>query len=345
MSLTHLEINSFRNLSHFTFSPSPGFNFFYGENGTGKTSLLEAIFHLSAGRSFRTHLYREVIQNGEDSFRVVGKVNDKFLGIERYRSGDLTVKFDQEEVKSVSRLAEVLPVQLIDPNTHLLVTGGPRNRRQFMDWGAFHSDETFLKYWKRLNRALKQRNAALKQKSDDAKIWHKELVESSQYIDFIRKNYINRFIDRFNLLQKEQDFPTIFVGYYSGWDNEFSYEEVLENSFQRDMHYGITHYGPHRADLRITLDDNHSAAEHLSRGQQKRVVSTMKIAQAMLLNDENHKKSLFLVDDLPSELDESNKQFIMNNLREMNCQVFITGVEQTALEKLADKDSSITGLN
>ena len=195
--LSCLEINNFRNLTSIKVKPIEKFNIFYGENGSGKTSLLEAIYHLGVGRSFRTHLHNRVIQAGQDRFSVFGKIdNDIPIGVERSRGDSFNIRLSMKTVSSISSLAEVLPIQLIDPSCHLLINAGPTIRRKFIDWGVFHVEHNnFLLQWRKFQRTMKQRNAALKQKNaeKEAALWNDDFVKAANAIDRLRKNYINQY--------------------------------------------------------------------------------------------------------------------------------------------------------
>ncbi|HBS26922.1 MAG TPA: DNA replication and repair protein RecF, partial [Gammaproteobacteria bacterium] len=165
MQLQKLAIHNFRNLSSVVFSPTSGFNLFYGENGAGKTSILEAIHVLSHGRSFRGSSSRELIQYENNSFVVRGVTVDRgretSLAIERRHSTTIG-KLDNEEVTAMSALSAHLPVQTVHPGSFDLLTGEPAHRRAFLDWGLYFADQFFRDQWKKYKRALSQRNAALK---------------------------------------------------------------------------------------------------------------------------------------------------------------------------------------
>ena len=142
-----------------------GNNLIFGANASGKTSILEAVGYLGRGRSFRGANTRDLVRHGSDEFLVVGKANTGTrtvsIGVRNSRSG-LEVHADGEKRSSAAALAEALPLQIIDPDIHDLVAGGPENRRRYIDWMAFHVEHGYLETWRRFRRALKQRNAALR---------------------------------------------------------------------------------------------------------------------------------------------------------------------------------------
>lgn len=343
--LTHLEINNFRNLVEVKINPIDKFNIFYGDNGSGKTSLLEAIYHLGIGRSFRTHLHNRVIQIGQDRFSVFGKIdNDTPIGIERTRGDScFNIRLAMKSVSSISILAEMLPIQLIDPSCHSLINAGPTIRRKFIDWGVFHVEHNnFLQKWRKFQRLVKQRNAALKQRNAEkqAALWNDDFVKTANVIDRLRKNYITQFqLVLSEILGKLLKIDNIVVEYRAGWDSELDLNTVLAESLTKDIRQGYTFYGPHRADLKILLGST-PVSEVLSRGQQKILASAMKIAQAELLKRLKNRKCVFLIDDLPSELDDNSRQNLKSILSEIDAQVFVTGIEKNALMKLFKQEDS-----
>ncbi|HKK14893.1 MAG TPA: DNA replication and repair protein RecF, partial [Gammaproteobacteria bacterium] len=159
MSLLSLRIQDFRNLTAVELAPSPGLNLIVGANAAGKTSLLEGIFFLGHGRSFRSRHPERLIREGTDACSVVGQVagggggSGLTVGIERSRRG-WRARIGGAPVRGLAELAGQLPTQLINPDSHRLLEGGPQYRRRFLDWGVFHVEHRFLGAWQRYMRAL-----------------------------------------------------------------------------------------------------------------------------------------------------------------------------------------------
>ena len=228
-------------------------------------------------------------------------------------------------------LAALLPLQLINPDSYRILEAGPKFRRQFLDWGLFHVEHSFFPLWQRLQRLLKQRNAALKQPGDYGTVapWDNELIKRSEAIDHMRDSYIIEFNAIFqNVIGKMLEVDGLKLSYWRGWDRESSLAEVLQRHFYRDQQLGYSQYGPHRADLKITVNGV-PAHDVLSRGQQKLVVSAMSLAQGLLLKQQTNKNCIYLIDDLPAELDISRRRFLANTLADCQAQVFVTGVADT----------------
>ena len=151
MSLKQFRVSGFRCLAESDFAPDPALNLIAGPNASGKTSLLEAIFYIGRGRSFRASGNRELIQSGQKGFTLYGEIQNGDVihraGVE-VEAGQRRIRIDGE-VGTSAGLAGFLPVQAIDPEIHNLVQGGPEFRRQFLDWGVFHVKHSFLDAWRR----------------------------------------------------------------------------------------------------------------------------------------------------------------------------------------------------
>lgn len=341
MSLSRLSVTGVRNLQPVTLTPSPRINILHGDNGSGKTSLLEAIHLLGMARSFRSSRLNPVITHEQACCTVFGQVElgddqSSSLGVSRDRSGELLIRINGQSVRSAAELAETLPLQLINPDSFRLLEGAPKLRRQFLDWGVFHVEPRFLKAWQRLQQALRQRNSWLRHGTLDTAsqaAWSRELSAASDEIDGYRRAYIQTLKPVF-----EQTLASLLaldgfqLSYYRGWDKDRSLADVLEGSIDRDRAMGHTQAGPQRADLRLRVA-NHNAAETLSRGQQKLVVCALRIAQGHLVSEAKRGQCIYLVDDLPSELDDQHRLALCQLLEQLNCQVFITCVDSNVLQE------------
>lgn len=340
MSLQNLKIANFRNISTYNGEFSPYFNVISGENGSGKTSLLEAIYFIGHAKSFRTHMASQLIQHQVDNFTLFAKIiNDNELisiGIERQSKQATRIKLDGQHCQSASELAMMLPIQVINPDSYKVLEAGPKYRRQFLDWGLFHVEQRFFTIWKRFQRALTQRNSALKAQllTLEVTAWDAELSQCALQLDEFRQTYFDKLLSvLMPLFDNHSVLQQIECEYYRGWSAEVDFIDVLGSHLQRDRRLGYTTQGPQRADIKFQIN-NHPAEDVLSRGQQKILVSFLCLAQGMLCRDLCNKTCLYLVDDLPSELDEQHKLFLLNQLAALQSQVFITGVNPTELQAL-----------
>jgi DNA replication and repair protein RecF len=339
MTLKRLFIQNLRNLEGVDFAPSAQVNLIFGENGSGKTSILEAINLLALGRSFRSHKHKPLIRYQQQAFTVFGRVHtddhsEVPIGITRSMDGEASFKANGVIVSSAADLAAYLPVQVINSDTFLLLEGSPKVRRQFIDWLVFHVEPQFYPAWKAIQRCLKHRNSLLRRDRIDRfelASWDQELVTLTDKIHELRTACMAELETSFaELLSEFVKVDGIKLSYYRGWDKERSYSDVLAEGFERDQRLGYTQMGSHRADLKITVNGQ-DAAELLSRGQQKLLVCALKIAQGYVFSRMTGRKSIYLVDDLPAELDDKHRKLLVHWLDAMQTQVFITGVEQETL--------------
>ncbi len=344
MRIVQLKIHQVRNLKEVILACHPRFNLFLGENGSGKTSLLEAIHLLALGRSFRTRHSQSVINHQENHLTCFGEVLDPqggktAMGIEKNRQGEVKCKLDGVVCDRLSRFAQQLPLQLMTPETFKLLGAGPEERRRFLDWGVFHVEHSFAELCQRYQRLIKQRNAALKQyrgaKTHHA--WEKELVEVGEKITFYRKQHLVGLIpfieEACRYLLPAQD---IRIHYEQGWQSDFSLEQSLAQSLAHDQRLGYTSVGPHRAELALTLGA-FDAHQILSRGQQKLLICALHLAQAKQLGAHTGKQCVFLIDDLASELDMHNRQRLIALLASQGHQLFLTGVEDTPWQHICEQ--------
>jgi len=318
------------------------FNLLYGSNGSGKTSFLEAIYYLGLGRSFRTRLNSRIIHHGASHFSLFAQIQQEHgllpIGIERYSNGEGRIRIAQENARSIIELTRILPVQLLNTDSRLLLTGASKLRRQFIDWGVFHVEPTFIGHWQNAQRILKQRNAALRLQSPRAmiQVWDAELTAVAQILNGLRKSHIEHFIEVFNRVIQGfwAECADVTLGYKCGWDESLGLQAVLEKSFSRDLQLGYTQFGPHRADLLIRLNKTTPAHDILSQGQQKLIVYALRLAQGMLLKQQVGKNCVYLLDDLPAELDVDNRRRVVSVLQDIAAQVFVTGVDREVLADL-----------
>ncbi|MCJ8169426.1 DNA replication/repair protein RecF [Atopomonas sediminilitoris] len=349
MSLTRLSVTAVRNLHPVTLSPSPRINLLYGANGSGKTSLLEAIHLLGLARSFRSTRLHPVIQHEQPHCVLFGEVAlagglRAQLGVQRDRAGEFVIRQDGKNLRSAAALAECLPLQLINPDSFRLLEGAPKVRRQFLDWGVFHVEQHFLPTWQRLQTALRQRNSWLRHARMDAALqaaWDRELIAASEQIDALRQAYLLQLKPVFqSVLGELIELDGLTLSYSRGWDKERSLADVLASSLSRDQQLGYTQAGPQRADLRLRIG-GHNAADVLSRGQQKLVVCALRIAQGHLLQTVKRGRCVYLVDDLPSELDEQHRKALCRLLEALDCQVFITSVDADFVKDFWREDTPL----
>lgn len=339
MLIHRLDITDVRNLRQVHLTELAPINIFYGVNGSGKSSILESVHLLSLAKSFRSHKLNPIINHQADRCIVFGEVisseNVVPIGVQRSKKEGGLIKVSGKTLRSVSELAEHIPLQTINSDTFRLLEGSPSVRRQFLDWGVFHVEHRFHNVWKDTQRSLKQRNTLLRHGKIDAQqitVWNSELIKNGEQLDSFRQKYFEQLVPVFEkILSNLLEIEGLTVKYFRGWDKEKPLEVLLQENFAKEQEQGRTLSGPHRADLRIRYKGL-NAAETLSRGQQKLVVCALRVAQGYLLGEMVGRQCVFLVDDLPSELDQTHRKALCHLLEEMDCQVFLTCVDHQDLQ-------------
>lgn len=340
MHLNRLEVSGVRNLLDARIEPSDGLNYFYGANGAGKTSLLEAISILSTGRSFRAGALNTVMSRQRDQIIVAGSVTDlkvdlsKNVGIAK-SSTETTLRIDGQNVHRMSELAIAVPTVVISAKNHELVEGGPSERRNYLDWLSFHVNVSVIQLWKRYKSALSQRNAALRsgKSLDMIQVWNTELAESGESIAQSRADMCDQVAERLGhfgeMIGDESILPQL--EYRRGWTREEPLAQALDRCIDNCRRLATTSVGPHRADIKLKVGSD-EVRYLLSRGQQKLLAILLKLVQVDLYSLHRGQAPILLFDDLPSELDEQARAFLFSYLEECKVQVFLTGVEDITNE-------------
>lgn len=337
MLIETLQLENFRNLSQVRIEAHPRLNVLFGANGAGKTSVLESVVVLSRGRSFRTTQANELIGPDKPSFLVFARTQNQAtiphrLGLER-TGRHWRARRDGEELMQLSQLTRELPLVLIEPNSHLLVSGPPETRRRFLDWGMFHVEHEFLNVWRRYSRALKQRNSALRAGRVDMLDGLDEvLVRESGRLTRLRQTHAEAVAKAVEVMMTllSAGLSPVTLEYQAGWAGE-SYEEALRHGREKDLERGMTGSGPHRADLKM-VQGGVAARAVLSRGEQKILSSALLLSQARILAGTGE-KPLLLLDDLASEFDQNHFESVLEQALGNRGQVWLTGTREVELPR------------
>jgi len=337
--LSRVDIENFRCIESATLELSPRATGIVGSNGSGKTSVLEAIYFLGHGRSFRTSQRERLLRTGARDFRVVARIavaeRTLVAGME-YAAGTTRVHLAGQPVSSLAEIAGILPIQVIDPGVHRLIEEGSSRRRRLMDWGVFHVEPDFLRSWRRYQRALQQRNAALRalQGPADVATWEGELIASGEIVDRLRRTYVERLEPHFQRLAASMIGGQARFTYRRGWPGGVSLGDAYADARPRDLRLRTSSVGPHRADLGFIVDDD-SARDRVSRGQQKMLASAFVLAQLSLRAAEGAPPACLMLDDPAAELDVDNLGKLLRAVAEIPAQLIVTSVQERGLEGLA----------
>ena len=336
MHITRLNIQRVRNLETVALSGLQPFNVFYGQNGSGKTSILEAIHLLATGRSFRTHIPKNYIQNNTQDAIVFAQSATEKIGMQKQQSGEQLIKVNGDTVATQGQLAKILPLQHIDPLSTDIIDHGSKPRRQLLDWLMFHVEPEFYMAWQFYSRALKQRNSLLKTQRNlslaDLEPWNKMLSEYGEILHSQRLSIVEQW-KTYLAEDLAQLLPNLNIQleYSAGFHVEQGLLNDLVQFHQKDLDRRYTEYGPHRADLRLKtpLGD---ADVVLSRGQKKLLIMALKLSQIAMLHACN-KETVVLLDDLTAELDLSAQQRLIERLSQLGSQVFITTLDHKSVQQ------------
>jgi len=339
MTVLQIRASNVRCLRQVTLEPATR-NLIFGENASGKTSLLEAIFVVGRGRSFRGAQRKGLIRDGESEAVVSASVRKGErcvpLGIGINRDGRTTVRIAGQEQSSLATLAEWLPVQVLDPDLHRLVDEGPGERRRFVDWGVFHVEQRFLDTWRRYHRSLRQRNALLKQKRvQELDAWDERLAVEGEALDGYRRAYLESVVGDINKFAETLLETPLALEYRSGWAGNGSLAEALLSTRERDIRVGATQAGPHRADMHIGISDR-QARGRVSRGQQKLLAASLVLGQLHHLERSKGLRSVLLVDDAAAELDRGRLTRLMTAVSSLEAQLFVTALDPGDLDLAND---------
>lgn len=334
MVLSQLQLRSFRGLIDQNHDLHPAMNWLIGGNAAGKTSVLEAVYWLGRGKSFRTAQAAQCVRRGEKGWHVACRLEHAD------RPGDrIAVRFDGRSVeRSCNDHAETLvaqarrlPVQLIEPGLHRVVEDGPGYRRRFLDWGMFHVEQEYLSIWRAYTRALRQRNAALRERADPATLaaCSRELVARGDSLAAVRDRGMCRLREKLDARGAELGLPQLELTLYPGWDDKVPLATVLAEREERDRRLGTTGSGPHRAELRFRMEGE-LARDHISRGQQKLLLAALSLAQADVIVEATGAQPLLLLDDFTAELGPSYQAQLIASLSAYPGQSIVSSLERPA---------------
>src|ERR1700689_5290856 len=328
MTLGRLQLADFRCLQSVQLELDPQFTLISGPNASGKTSLLEAMYVLGRGRSFRTQRLEHLIRHGVERFVVFGEVDTANrrvpMGVEGSRAG-IRAQIDGDKPSSLAGLALQLPVQIIDPEVHHLIEEGPSRRRRFLDWGVFHVEQSFVGHWQRYQQVLKQRNAALKARHPKAvvSVWDSDLVRSGELLSGARERYVALLSPSAEAIGRNLLGMELSLSYRSGWLKGQSMAEALQQSWGHDLEMGATQVGPHRAELGIRLGGT-PVKDRISRGQQKLLAAALLIAQIKLFPEGSPVQPTLLLDDPAAELDDERLASLIREVSSQSVQLIVT---------------------
>jgi len=333
--INKLSIHQFRNLKTQFIIPCETINLFVSDNAQGKTNLIEAVYYLGHNRSFKTKILKEIINFESEQFQLSAEVNKNKIKFEKSKN-KTRISINQEKIDNASQLSQLLPIQIITPDKGFIVNGTPKNKRSYLDWGVFHVKPETIKAFKTYNKVLKNINTLLgKNQTNELNFWFLELAKSAVIINKNRLEYLQQlkktlFSDQIKtldiLINSEEQFDYEFS---SGWPkeievtNEQSIYQYLISHSSSLLRVKYLNYGSHKANINFTFGNRNEC--FFSRGEQKTLSIIFWLTQVVLLINLGT-KPIVLIDDLSSELDNTKVNIILQYLKTLKVQTFITDI-------------------
>lgn len=303
-----------------------------GDNGSGKTSLLEGIFYLGHGRSFRRVEFEKLVRRGEDFLSVYGEVEEgqrrSRLGIEKRRKSG-RIRVDGSDALSNRILAERLVVGAYFPGREALIWGPSKDRRLLIDWLLFHVEPEYGLLIRRYTEGLRQRNALLRKGgvTRALRAWSAGLAEEGHRIHELRQDVMADFAWRTAASLSRVLGRPVDVGYRRGWRAGENLAAVWSSGQDIDMARGWTASGgPHRADILLSTEGI-PCRDVLSRGQGKLAALELFLEAVALVRERTNRRGVILLDDVRSEVDNHNFETLLSTLDRLGHQIFVTFVD------------------
>lgn len=334
--MTHLvdcTIRRYRCLADSRVDLDPSLNWIVGDNGAGKTSVLEALYWLGRGKSFRGAQAQRCARSGESAWSVSARVQKPDRPPDRlalrFEQGALQASCNESSTTLVEQ-ARHLPLQMIEPGLHRVVEDGPAYRRRFLDWGMFHVEHSYLEAWRVFARALKQRNAALRSGQSSAHLaaWTQELAISGGRLAELRQQGVELLTEPFQQRCTQFGLDEVKLELLPGWDAGQSLDAALAARSEQDARQRMTTVGPHRSELRISVAGE-AARDRVSRGQQKVLLAALSLAQADVLRERVGVIPVLLMDDFTAELGSNYQAELARALLDYPGQSIVTSLEYT----------------
>lgn len=332
MLIKNIELKNFRNYKNLKLEFDEKLNIFLGHNAQGKTNLLESIFVIGMGKSFRTNSDKEMIMFDQEFANVKANVldenNEDEIEITYKKEGKL-IKLDGIKLQRTVDLLETVYIVEFSPEDLKIVKEGPDNRRRFLDRELCQIKPIYYSDLGNYKKVLKERNTLLRQKNLDKNLYsvfNEALAEYGIRIKNERELFISRLLDISKDIHNKitSGEENLFLSYETKITDKQSYIKILEENFSKDIEKGFTSFGPHKDDIKIEIN-NVDIRTFGSQGQQRTAALSMKLAEIGLIKQETTKDAVLLLDDVLSELDQNRQRFLIEAMA--GTQVFITATE------------------
>ena len=344
MIIKQLKASNFRSYELLDISISSGISLFYGENGAGKSTILEAIQQNLTGRSFRTLNSNEMIKKGCAQYKV--KVlfdNDNFIQSEKLQNTGVKHINSDNKTQKIKELLEKYPLCLLESTDFFFNASNPEKKRSYLNKTLFYVEQSFPESHKKLKQIQKQRNHALKTGSyQDIKVWTEQLCDIEPIIT--KQNEV--IVTKINNLLKDSALIQIFleknkwindveVVYNTGFGKGADLKDVLYENLELDKLLKRTNKGPHKRNFTINAN-NEDVNSKLSRGQQKLLSILLHVLQKEIIDEHVATDTLLLLDDISSELDSDNLKMMLKYLQEHTQQTLMTSITNSTFNNIKE---------
>lgn len=344
MFIKLLKINGFRCYKSVDLTFEKKINVFYGANGSGKTSVLEAIYYLSTGKSFRSKKNKTLVNHQQSRFTLYSQFitpesHVQSLGVtfDKHKTSK-KIKLNQSFIKNQSQIAHLLPVVSIDPESYLFIDKGPQYRRSFLDWLVFHVKPKYLSVWTQTMRCHKQLNAVYKSNnSHGVHEWEQQYINHAIELNEFRRDTFEALKDKVlkKALQFLPEIEGLDLDYFQGWSKDHTLEEQVVKDRKKNLMYGNLYSGVHKMDIKCKA--NHSPAQDiLSRGQKKIISIIFNLCFIEMLKEATGVDPVICLDDLDAELDHQKTNLLCDFINHANNQIFLTTVDLEKVTSLLD---------
>ena len=344
MTLDHLSLANFKNYVEAEVDLCSNVNCFVGNNGVGKTNLLDAVYYLSFCKSYLNPIDTQNIRRGEDFFAIHGTYGELKVSCVLKRGQPKQMKLNKKVYRALAEHIGRIPLVMVSPNDQTLIIGGSDARRKFMDGVISQADSGYLNHLLQYNKALDQRNRLLKQMFDDrvwdepsVLLWDQQLTRHGEFITDSRRRFIADFEplfnDYFNFISNGREQVKVIFDSYEG-----RLDERLIEARQADRYAQYTTVGPHKDDLEFIICPDMPVKRYGSQGQQKTFLLAMKLAQFEYIYHSCGIKPILLLDDIFDKLDIVRvKQLVQLVAGERFGQVLLTDTQPGRVEAIFDE--------
>nr|WP_255589809.1 DNA replication and repair protein RecF [Marinicella sp. NBU2979] len=336
--MKRLKLSGFRCYSQAEIQFQQAINVFHGDNGAGKTSVLEAIYFISTGKSFRSNRTKNLINHQSEQLTVYAEFADNTgskqqLGVSLNQQLKKTIRFNHDNINNQSTVAHTLPVVSIDPDSYLFLDKPPQFRRSFLDWLVFHVKPEYLGIWSKVARCQKQLNQLYKDKNTALlPQWEAQYIQYADQLNAMRQAVFNDLqpLIASKIKQFIPELSDMNTVYAQGWSTELCLQDLLDRDRSRHLLYGHLQGGIHKMDLKNQFGTT-PAHERLSRGQKKIISIIYYLSFIELMSDALQRSPLLCLDDMDAELDARKTKILADFIQQGGHQVFISTVDQKNL--------------